>query len=197
MVSSGLLFDLSRVCGGQQNEAAPPTRVPVADSAVPSRSDPFSVTTIPVQSTPRQSPNGGTLDQLTSLYREIDQIEQNYFSAIRAAAAPLNPEDRNAVEAFLTNREAELGRFRNFCDTRAAGDGIAGQLRRRVAPSFCEAIAGVNEQARRLERSLPASREPKAGSCECPYDTDSRGRTCGGRSAFSRGGGRSGACYIR
>jgi hypothetical protein len=39
-------------------------------------------------------------------------------------------------------------------------------------------------------------RESKAGNCECPYDTDRAGRTCGDRSAYSRAGGRSGAqCY--
>lgn len=34
-----------------------------------------------------------------------------------------------------------------------------------------------------------------AGSCECPYDTDKRGRSCGGRSAYSRPGGRAPKCY--
>jgi hypothetical protein len=39
-------------------------------------------------------------------------------------------------------------------------------------------------------------RASKAGNCECPYDTDRAGRACGGRSAYSRLGGRSGAqCY--
>ncbi|MEO8890096.1 MAG: SH3 domain-containing protein, partial [Coleofasciculaceae cyanobacterium] len=34
------------------------------------------------------------------------------------------------------------------------------------------------------------------GDCECPYDTDKRGRSCGARSAYTRKGGRSGAlCY--
>lgn len=31
-------------------------------------------------------------------------------------------------------------------------------------------------------------REPVSGSCDCPYDTDSAGRRCGGRSAYSRPG---------
>lgn len=38
-------------------------------------------------------------------------------------------------------------------------------------------------------------REPYQGSCECPYDTDRRGRRCGGRSAYSRAGGSPGMCY--
>jgi outer membrane biosynthesis protein TonB len=38
-------------------------------------------------------------------------------------------------------------------------------------------------------------REPVSGSCECPYDTDNRGRSCGRRSAYSRPGGTAPACY--
>jgi hypothetical protein len=38
-------------------------------------------------------------------------------------------------------------------------------------------------------------REPISGSCQCPYDTDSRGRRCGGRSAYSKPGGESPVCY--
>jgi len=33
------------------------------------------------------------------------------------------------------------------------------------------------------------------GSCDCPYDYTRRGRRCGGRSAYSRPGGRSPVCY--
>ncbi|BDA71849.1 hypothetical protein CAL7716_060150 [Calothrix sp. PCC 7716] len=36
-----------------------------------------------------------------------------------------------------------------------------------------------------------------SGSCECPYDTDKRGRSCGGRSAYSRPGGEEPVCYIK
>lgn len=34
-----------------------------------------------------------------------------------------------------------------------------------------------------------------SGSCPCPYNTDSAGRRCGERSAYSRSGGRSPICY--
>lgn len=40
------------------------------------------------------------------------------------------------------------------------------------------------------------SRAPVSGSCDCPYDSDSSGRRCGGRSAYSRPGGRSPVCYV-
>ena len=33
------------------------------------------------------------------------------------------------------------------------------------------------------------------GNCPCPYNTMRNGRSCGGRSAYSRPGGRSPLCY--
>lgn len=38
-------------------------------------------------------------------------------------------------------------------------------------------------------------REPYVGRCDCPYDVMRNGRLCGGRSAYSRPGGRSPICY--
>jgi hypothetical protein len=42
-----------------------------------------------------------------------------------------------------------------------------------------------------IERSLSSY----SGSCPCPYNTDRAGRSCGGRSAYSRPGGASPLCY--
>ena len=39
-------------------------------------------------------------------------------------------------------------------------------------------------------------RESVSGSCDCPYDTDSRGRSCGRRSAYSKPGGAAPICYV-
>lgn len=39
-------------------------------------------------------------------------------------------------------------------------------------------------------------RAAMSGRCQCPYDTDSRGRSCGGRSAYSRPGGEAPQCYV-
>ena len=38
-------------------------------------------------------------------------------------------------------------------------------------------------------------RETASGSCDCPYDTDSRGRSCGRRSAYSKPSGAAPICY--
>lgn len=39
-------------------------------------------------------------------------------------------------------------------------------------------------------------REAIQGSCQCPYDTDRRGRSCGGRSAYSKPSGSKPQCYV-
>lgn len=44
------------------------------------------------------------------------------------------------------------------------------------------------------EAGSPA-RDPLVGRCDCPYDLMRNGRRCGGRSAYSRPGGRSPVCY--
>jgi hypothetical protein len=42
-----------------------------------------------------------------------------------------------------------------------------------------------------IRRSISAY----SGSCPCPFNVDRAGRRCGGRSAYSRPGGRSPQCY--
>lgn len=45
-------------------------------------------------------------------------------------------------------------------------------------------------------RSGEPIRDPYVGRCDCPYDLMRNGRLCGGRSAYSRPGGRSPECYF-
>ena len=51
-----------------------------------------------------------------------------------------------------------------------------------IAPSSVEAMTPI--------------RAAVSGSCDCPYDMDRRGRSCGGRSAYSRPGGEHPICYV-
>jgi len=44
---------------------------------------------------------------------------------------------------------------------------------------------------------MSPAREPGIGYCDCPYDMDARGYSCGGRSAYERTGGREPVCYIQ
>lgn len=45
------------------------------------------------------------------------------------------------------------------------------------------------------ERLIRQSLAVYPGNCPCPYNTDRAGRRCGGRSAYSRPGGRAPLCY--
>ena len=45
------------------------------------------------------------------------------------------------------------------------------------------------------DRIIEESIARYSGSCPCPYNTDRGGRKCGGRSAWSRPGGKSPKCF--
>jgi hypothetical protein len=57
-----------------------------------------------------------------------------------------------------------------------------------AAPASAQSNADVQRQIRQSIAAYP-------GSCACPYSTDRGGRRCGGRSAYSRGGGHAPLCY--
>ncbi|MEP7452723.1 SH3 domain-containing protein [Phyllobacterium sp. SB3] len=59
------------------------------------------------------------------------------------------------------------------------------------APSPPSAVVRVPSQ----NRSGQPVRQPYSGTCDCPYDYARNGSRCGGRSAYSRPGGRSPICY--
>jgi len=59
---------------------------------------------------------------------------------------------------------------------------------RTVAPPAAARLAPAR-------RSGQPVRSPYVGTCDCPYDVMRNGRLCGGRSAYSRPGGRNPSCY--
>ncbi len=58
----------------------------------------------------------------------------------------------------------------------------------------CVAVALATDTEVR-EHLISESLASYSGSCPCPYNMDSLGRRCGGRSAYSRPGGESPQCY--
>lgn len=56
--------------------------------------------------------------------------------------------------------------------------------------------APVRAAPPKQSRSGEPVRAPRVGRCDCPYDLMRNGRACGGRSAYSRPGGRSPVCYF-
>ncbi|RWQ29769.1 MAG: SH3 domain-containing protein, partial [Mesorhizobium sp.] len=59
-----------------------------------------------------------------------------------------------------------------------------------VAPAAASDDGTVSEHA-----SGDPVRDAVVGRCDCPYDLMRNGRLCGGRSAYSKPGGRSPVCY--
>jgi len=53
---------------------------------------------------------------------------------------------------------------------------------------------GQSEDNSQPEEKLPI-RDAVTGKCDCPYDLTKNGQLCGGRSAYSRPGGKNPICY--
>jgi hypothetical protein len=72
---------------------------------------------------------------------------------------------------------------------------------RQLAALTLVAIAGASLAADSLtdeqvrERVVAESIAAYPGNCPCPYNVDRAGRSCGGRSAWSKAGGYSPICY--
>lgn len=69
----------------------------------------------------------------------------------------------------------------------------------RSAPAFAATEQDASKAAAPKATPKPAPgtpvRDPVSGSCDCPYDYARNGSVCGGRSAYSRPGGREPICY--
>lgn len=56
-------------------------------------------------------------------------------------------------------------------------------------------VGSVSDDDRIRDLMIQESMGAYSGNCPCPYNRDSAGRTCGGRSAYSRSGGEAPLCY--
>lgn len=65
-------------------------------------------------------------------------------------------------------------------------------------PAVKQEIAPARPSVKRTQggRSGQPVRDAYVGTCDCPYDLMRNGRQCGGKSAYSRPGGRSPQCYF-
>ncbi len=57
------------------------------------------------------------------------------------------------------------------------------------------AVAFATTDAEVRDLIIKESIQSYPGNCPCPYNTMKNGRSCGGRSAYSKPGGRSPLCY--
>jgi hypothetical protein len=71
-----------------------------------------------------------------------------------------------------------------------------------AAAAFAAALslaapAAAQTDAQIRQRLIRQSVAAYSGSCPCPYSRDRAGRSCGGRSAYSRPGGAAPLCFAR
>ena len=64
------------------------------------------------------------------------------------------------------------------------------------APTTTRTLPAQAAAPVRQSRAGQPTRQPYVGTCDCPYDLMRNGRRCGGRSAYSRPGGRNPQCYF-
>ncbi|MEM9452488.1 MAG: hypothetical protein AAGA75_28770 [Cyanobacteria bacterium P01_E01_bin.6] len=106
--------------------------------------------------------------------RAIESLEQvpessNYFQTAQ-----------NKIEEYSANSEYTQQRIEGIRQ-----DALVSERQRQQQ----QAAASVPQPGSPIRSSV-------SGSCDCPYDRDSAGRSCGGRSAYSRPGGASSICYV-
>lgn len=61
--------------------------------------------------------------------------------------------------------------------------------------SFHQPVLAQSSDAEIRREIIRESIARYSGNCPCPYNRDRAGRKCGGRSAYSRPGGKSPKCY--
>ena len=66
-----------------------------------------------------------------------------------------------------------------------------------VAAAFAVSPASAQSDAQVRQRIIRQSIAAYPGPCACPYNVTRNGRSCGGRSAYSRPGGHAPICYPR
>ena len=64
-----------------------------------------------------------------------------------------------------------------------------------VTMSFAAMPAAAQSDAQIRQRIVRESIASYSGACPCPYSVMRNGRSCGGRSAYSRPGGEAPLCY--
>jgi uncharacterized protein YgiM (DUF1202 family) len=185
----------------ETSRSAPP---PVADSRPEPIHPPAQVSPDPVyrpsQPTPSVSPLAGAQQQQNpTVTVPLVQTVMYARSRVRVRSGPsidaqvvLTTEPGASV--LVTAREGEW--------LKVSVGGRTGWIRRDLltgkpppadSPS---ALVTKRVQPKPSDRSGEPIRDPYVGTCDCPYDRMRNGRACGGRSAYSRPGGRSPVCYF-
>jgi len=89
--------------------------------------------------------------------------------------------------------------FDGWSQVNVASLNVTGFVATRYLSETCIPGGGISRQSLSRDQIasilIAQSLGSYRGNCPCPYNTDSAGRSCGRRSAYSRPGGRSPLCY--
>ena len=106
-------------------------------------------------------------------------------SRVSARAAPLNFAFRRAHDRLLQPNRPLAG------DLNMKWVSLLGV----AAVVAAQPVTARESEAQIKEKIVKQSIDNYRGSCPCPYNSDRAGRSCGGRSAYSRPGGNAPKCY--
>lgn len=93
----------------------------------------------------------------------------------------------------------QFQRYESWSQVNVASLNITGFVATRYLSEDCIPGGGLTRKSLRRNQivsiMIANSLGSYSGNCPCPYNVDRAGRSCGGRSAYSRPGGRSPLCY--
>ncbi|MBN8564773.1 MAG: SH3 domain-containing protein [Leptolyngbya sp. UWPOB_LEPTO1] len=191
-----ILFFLVACSAPSQNTALPSASETTAPSPSASPSSlPTPVTPSPTPSIEKPSPTVPSLSAQATLTAQDPNAQIN----VREDASPRSTAQHYGVVGdvvqVLGEKQGDDGQTWYQVKFPSGAIGwVNGQFVAIAGKSSTERSSPAVSPSPTSEGLTPL-REPVSGSCECPYDTDKRGRSCGRRSAYSRPGGAAPACY--
>ncbi|MBD2060670.1 SH3 domain-containing protein [Funiculus sociatus GB2-A5] len=204
-VLSGLI--LIGMIAGQtetpQTTSSPPASPPVVSEVSPAPIESPSELASPspeISSTPESKPTAPTLVAV-----EPDPNDRvNKCGIVKTESTELNVRQSNNADApvigVLRNGERVTVKYVGLKWFYVSGSSVTGYVSGEYIGD-CADTSGQVEPTQIPEQASPTPavgspiRDSISGSCQCPYDTDSGGRRCGGRSAYFKPGSEKPVCF--
>ncbi|MBD1927069.1 SH3 domain-containing protein [Trichocoleus sp. FACHB-90] len=186
-----------------ETTSSPPVSPPVVSEVSPAPTESPSEVATPspeISSTPESKPSAPNLVAV-----EPDPNDRvNKCGIVRTESTSLNVRQSNSADApvigVLSNGEQVTVKYIGLKWFYVSGSSVTGYVSGEYiadcsdTPEQSEPTQ-IPEQASPAPEALIPIRSSQQGICQCPYDTDRRGRECGGRSAYFKPGGENPVCY--
>ncbi|MGV1910363.1 SH3 domain-containing protein [Agrobacterium vitis] len=166
-------------------------------TAAQSASSTKNPTLPPPPTTPQADPKPDTLNDEPVVLFTLSDAKLRQSPSKTAAVIWTVPKNTAVVSLAQASgwHRVQVSQFTGWIQGSALGVSRPAAVKPKSEKSLKEPIVPV----RPLEpthRAGQPMRDPYVGTCDCPYDLMRNGRACGGRSAYSRPGGRSPQCYF-